>query len=188
MPDPGQSEAFIEAITEKIQHFLIQSNGSAFVLFTNYTMMYKVADLLQDFFALNQIRLLVQGREHQRTKMLQIFRTDIHSVIFGTDSFWMGVDVPGESLSNVMIVKLPFSVPSHPLTSAIKNKIDREGGNSFRDYFLPDAVIKFRQGIGRLIRNQNDKGIIVVLDPRIIRTNYGKVFMESIPDCRRHIF
>jgi ATP-dependent DNA helicase DinG len=150
--------------------------------------MNKIADMLSDFFEANQIKLMVQGRTLQRNKMLDIFRTDINSVIFGTDSFWMGVDVPGEALSNVIIVKLPFAVPSHPLISARKEKVERAGGNSFRDYFLPEAVLKFRQGVGRLIRSKDDRGIIVVLDPRIIRTDYGKIFLQSVPDCHCHFF
>jgi hypothetical protein len=101
--------------------------------------------------------------------------------------FWTGVDVPGEALSNVIIVKLPFPVPSHPLVSAKRELIESRGGNSFRDYFLPEAILKFRQGIGRLIRSVDDRGIIVVLDPRIVTTGYGKSFLRAVPDCPRHI-
>ena len=188
MPEPNDLSSYIEAISEQIKHFIVKSKGKAFVLFTSYTIMNKVANELHDFFQLNNLVFMVQGKELQRSHMLEIFRKDIDSVIFGTDSFWMGVDVPGQSLSNVIIVKLPFSVPSHPLISARLERIKRSGGNGFRDYSLPDAVIKFRQGFGRLIRSKTDSGMIVVLDPRIIRSNYGKIFLESIPDCRRHIF
>ena len=188
MPEPNDLSSYIEAISEQIKYFIVKSKGKAFVLFTSYTIMNKVANELHDFFQLNNLVFMVQGKELQRSRMLEIFRKDIDSVIFGTDSFWMGVDVPGQSLSNVIIVKLPFSVPSHPLISARLERIKRSGGNGFRDYSLPDAVIKFRQGFGRLIRSKTDSGMIVVLDPRIIRSNYGKIFLESIPDCRRHIF
>lgn len=188
MPDPKDIQNYIPAATEQIQKFIMQTEGKAFVLFTSYAMMNTIADNLEGFFATNRIQLLVQGRELQRGRMLEIFREDVNSVIFGTDSFWMGVDVPGEALSNVIIVKLPFQVPTHPLIAARKCHIESNGGNAFRDYFLPEAVLKFRQGIGRLIRSRNDHGIIVVLDSRIVRTNYGSVFLESIPDCRRHIF
>lgn len=188
MPAPSDTDNFNTAAAEQIKRFIIQSRGKAFVLFTSYRMMYHVADLLDDFFRTNSITLLTQGKDLRRSKMLDIFREDKNSVIFGTDSFWMGVDVPGESLSNVIIVKLPFAVPSHPLIAARKAKIESDGGNSFQDYFLPEAVLKFRQGFGRLIRSRTDKGIIVVLDRRIVRSNYGKYFLESIPNCRHHIF
>ncbi len=188
MPSPNEGDRFISAAIEQIKKFIIQTEGKAFVLFTNYTMMNQMAVTMKDFFSLNRIKLMVQGHELQRSQMLKIFKEDIHSVIFGTDSFWMGVDVPGEALSNVIIVKLPFLVPTHPLVAARKLSIEKNGGNPFRDYFLPEAVMKFRQGIGRLIRTQKDHGIIVVLDSRIIRTNYGKMFLQAIPDCRRFIF
>ena len=188
MPTPKDSSLYADAIAEQIKYFVIKSNGRAFVLFTSYTLMNDIAAKLREFFVMNKMMLMVQGQEYQRSQMLDRFRSDINSVIFGTDSFWMGVDVPGESLSNVIIVKLPFAVPSHPLISARFDRIQKNGGNAFWDYSLPEAVIKFRQGIGRLIRSRSDSGMIVVLDPRIIRTSYGQVFLESIPDCRRHIF
>ena len=105
----------------------------------------------------------------------------MNSVLFGTDSFWTGVDVPGEALSHVIITKLPFAVPSHPLTAARLREIDSRGASSFNEYSLPEAVLKFRQGAGRLIRNRDDRGYITILDPRMITRNYGKVFLESLP-------
>ncbi len=187
IPDP-KSESYMEAVTDYIKEFITKSNGKAFVLFTSYSAMHTAAENLEDFFHSQKIRLLIQGREFQRSKMIDIFRNDINSVIFGTSSFWAGIDIPGESLSNVIIVKLPFSVPTHPLVQARKEMIISEGRNPFNDYFLPEAVLKFRQGIGRLIRTKNDAGMIVVLDPRIITSNYGKIFLDAIPDCQRHIF
>ena len=188
MPEPNDGASYVETICEQIKHFVMKSQGKAFVLFTNYGVMNEAATKLDEFFRTNHFHLIVQGRELPRSQMLELFRKDVSSVLFGTDSFWMGVDVPGESLSNVIIVKLPFAVPTHPLISAKVERIRQKGGNPFWDYSLPEAVIKFRQGIGRLIRKKDDKGMVVVLDSRIVRTRYGKVFLESIPDCQRHLF
>ena len=109
-------------------------------------------------------------------------RTD---VIFGAESFWQGVDVPGEALSNVIIVKLPFSVPTHPLLEARLEAIRQRGGNPFVDYQVPEAVIKLKQGFGRLIRTKRDSGIVVILDPRVWSKPYGRTFLNSLPDCPR---
>jgi ATP-dependent DNA helicase DinG len=117
--------------------------------------------------------------------MLEEFRRDVDSVIFGTASFWMGVDVPGEALSNVIITKLPFAVPTQPLTQARTEKLDREGRSGFNDYLLPEAVLRLKQGVGRLIRNSTDKGIIVILDSRVVTKRYGRMFIDSIPKCPR---
>ena len=186
MPSPG-ARNFNEAASEQIREFIAKTEGKAFVLFTSYSAMNEIANELREELQGQGIRLYVQGKEMQRGKMLECFRRDINSVVFGTDSFWTGVDVPGESLSNVIIVKLPFAVPSHPLTAARAKRIEDWGGNSFRDYFLPEAILKFRQGVGRLIRSKTDTGIIVVLDPRVVRSGYGAAFLRAIPECPRHI-
>ena len=115
--------------------------------------------------------------------MVEIFRDDIHSVLFGTASFWAGVDVPGESLSNVIVTRLPFSVPDHPVVQSKIESIEAEGGNPFMDYSVPEAVIKLRQGVGRLIRSEKDKGIVVILDNRVVTKRYGKMFLKALPDA-----
>ena len=120
-----------------------------------------------------------------RSMLLSEFKRDVRSVLFGTDSFWTGVDVPGESLSNVIITKLPFAVPTHPLIQARCEKIKEQGGNAFFDYSLPEAVLKFRQGTGRLIRSRQDSGMIVVLDSRINTKRYGRTFINSLPPYPR---
>lgn len=188
MPNPNDTDAFVPAACGHIRAFLLKTEGRAFVLFTSYRMMREMADELTEFFEKAGIRLIVQGEGLPRSQMLELFREDVHSVIFGTDSFWMGVDVPGEALSNVTIVKLPFPVPDHPLVAAREEMIVNRGGRAFWHYALPEAILKFRQGFGRLIRSRDDSGIVVVLDNRILRSGYGKLFLESLPPCRRCVF
>lgn len=182
IPLPDE-EGYFDAVCEQIEIFIRKTHGKAFVLFTSYEMMKRSVEKLRGFFHALGIKLMVQGEGMSRSLMLKEFRDDINSVIFGTSSFWMGVDVPGEALSNVIITKLPFAVPDHPLIQARAEKLEREGKKAFMDYQLPEAVLRFKQGIGRLIRSKTDKGIIVVLDRRVISKRYGKAFLDSIPPC-----
>ena len=182
MPLPSE-QGFNDAAVEKIRDFVDLTHGHAFVLFTSFSMLKYCSDALSAHFFTQGIRLLTHGDEMSRTAMLTQFKREKSSVIFGAASFWTGVDVPGDALSNVIITKLPFSVPNHPLIQARCERIREEGGDPFRDYSTPDAVLKFRQGIGRLIRSRTDRGIIVVLDPRIVTKVYGRSFLNSIPAC-----
>jgi len=127
--------------------------------------------------------LLVQGGGLPRTKLLDQFKSTPRSVLFGTDSFWSGVDVPGEALRNVIITRLPFAVPDHPLIEAKLENIEAYGGDAFTEYSLPEAILKLRQGVGRLIRTKSDRGIIVILDNRIVTKPYGRAFMNALPKC-----
>jgi len=182
LPEPNNMD-FADCAMEKIKKYLLQTDGKAFVLFTSYTMLRKFAEGLTDFLAENDMDLLTQGSGTDRSTLLEYFKADHRSVLFGTDSFWQGVDVPGQALSNVIIVRLPFAVPNHPLIQGRIEQIREKGESPFFTYQLPMAIIRFKQGFGRLVRNKTDTGIVVVLDSRIVRKNYGKRFLSAMPDC-----
>ena len=186
LPDPNH-EDFQHRAAEAVKKYLLKTDGRAFVLFTSYSMLKGMADKLTDWLTENKMELLCQGSGTDRTTLLDWFRSDNRSVLFGTDSFWQGVDVPGDALSNVIIVRLPFAVPNHPLIQGRIEQIKARGENPFFKFQLPTAIIKFKQGFGRLIRTKTDTGIVVVLDSRIIRKSYGKGFFAAIPDCKVEI-
>jgi ATP-dependent DNA helicase DinG len=182
MPDPRDAQ-YEEALATWIGHFTQETAGRAFVLFTSYRGMQQIAARMQQFFIENKMNLLVQGAGAPRGRLLEEFKTTGRSVLFGTDSFWMGVDVPGEALSNVIITRLPFAVPDHPLIEAKLELIERRGGDPFTEYSLPEAILKLRQGVGRLIRTRTDQGMIVILDNRIVTKTYGRAFLQALPKC-----
>ena len=186
LPNPNEP-AFIEAAAKAAKKYVQQTGGRAFVLFTSYAMLEKVAEKLSEWLSERCIELLQQGAGFDRTWLLARFKSRANCVLFGTDSFWQGVDVPGESLSNVIIVRLPFSVPDQPLLSGRLEQIRAQGGNPFNEYQLPSAIIKFKQGFGRLIRSKDDKGIVVILDSRIVNKRYGAKFLSAIPRCKMQV-
>ena len=182
MPDPRDAN-YTKQLEHWIAHFVQKTGGCAFVLFTSYRDMQRVAGEMEKFFTDNKFNLLMQGGGTPRTKLLEQFKSTSRSVLFGTDSFWSGVDVPGDALSNVIITRLPFAVPDTPLIESKLELIQAKGGDAFTQYSLPEAILKLRQGVGRLIRTKTDRGIVVILDNRIVTKPYGRAFMQALPKC-----
>ncbi|MBN2425533.1 MAG: 3'-5' exoribonuclease [Calditrichaceae bacterium] len=180
MPDP-RNDQFAGQLADNIKLLHQQHRTGMLVLFTNYSLLNRMYDDLKSYFDGERILLLAQGKGNSRTNLINQFREFNDSVLFGTDSFWEGIDVPGEALELLVIPKLPFDVPSDPVVEARMEEIKKAGGNAFLEYSVPEAIIKFRQGFGRLIRTKSDFGAVIITDNRLSRMQYGKHFLNSLP-------
>jgi ATP-dependent DNA helicase DinG len=187
MPDPAQTREFEEACLVKIQELVARTRGRAFVLFTSTQTMQRAAERLRSWLRTQGLTLLCQGDGVPPMRLLEQFRQADAAVLLGVDSFWQGVDVQGEALSNVIITKLPFAPPDRPLIEARSEAIAERGEQPFMEYLLPQAVIKLKQGFGRLIRTKEDRGLVAILDPRVLSKPYGRRFLEALPKCRKFV-
>jgi DNA polymerase-3 subunit epsilon/ATP-dependent DNA helicase DinG len=183
IPEPSEGDRHQGEVSSAIIRLCKATNGRALVLFTSYAQLRKTSQSIGPALSSNGIEVYEQGEGASASTLLDNFKTADKAVLLGTRSFWEGVDIPGESLSVLVIVKLPFDVPSDPIIAARSETFE----DPFNEYQLPEAILKFRQGFGRLIRTQSDRGIVVVLDKRILSKKYGKYFLESIPRCKMNI-
>jgi ATP-dependent DNA helicase DinG len=182
LPTPQEAKLALDVLASYIAFCTEQVRGGSLVLFTSYSDMRAIAAMLEPKYSAAKRPFLMQGADLSRTELANQMRGLGNAVLFGTDSFWTGVDVPGDALAQVIITRLPFDPPTHPITEARCDHIRDNGGNPFNELTLPDALIKFRQGIGRLIRTAKDCGLVTILDSRILAKSYGRLFIDCLPN------
>ncbi len=182
VPEPSAGDAYEDALPNAVLHHVRESSGGVFVLFTSYGSMDRCHEACASALRNEGHLVFKQGDGLPRAAMLEQFKAASGGVLFGTDSFWQGVDVPGEALTMVIIARLPFAVPTHPVQEARTQSIEARGGNPFGDYSLPRAILRFKQGFGRLIRSKRDRGTVVVLDQRVVSKRYGRQFIRALPE------
>ena len=180
MPNPNQIQ-FIDKTSRLIERSMAETRRATLVLFTSYKMLNQVFEQLKSMLHAGDLIAVAQGKSGSRINLLRMLSEGKAHALLGTHSFWEGVDLPGDALEILFITKLPFEVPSEPIVEARIEQMDQKGENSFYGYSLPNAVLKFRQGIGRLIRSRNDRGVVVLLDSRLVTSRYGSFFINSMP-------
>jgi ATP-dependent DNA helicase DinG len=180
LPSPKEA-GYEDAVAEMIRKILEQQPVGTMVLFTSHKMLRNVHKKLSPFAEKRGIKLLGQSIDGPRSMLLKHFQEDRHSVLLGTSSFWEGIDVPGEALELLVITKIPFDVPTDPVVEARTEEVQKKSGNGFINFSVPEAVVRFKQGFGRLIRSGSDRGVVVLADTRISKSRYGKLFLNSLP-------
>jgi len=185
--DPN-TPRFEQALAGWLADFLTTAKGCTFVLFTSYRQLELVHDLVRPALDRANRFVLRHGDGMGRSQMLDLFKRVVNAVLFGTASFWEGVDVQGDALSNVVITKLPFEVPNHPLVEARHREIQKRGGNPFIERSVPEAILRLKQGFGRLIRTKTDTGTVAICDHRVLTKAYGRYFLRALPECATETF
>jgi len=183
MPPPSNEEDYLDALGPAIMKHLARNEGGAFVLFTSYKALNRVYEQCAADFEMMGYTVLRQGGDQGVRAMLETFRSSQSAVILGADSFWEGVDVPGKALTLVILTRFPFASPGHPLAAARIEALDAQGRNPFKELTLPEAILRFKQGFGRLIRRKDDAGTVAILDSRIATRWYGRLFYQALPEC-----
>jgi ATP-dependent DNA helicase DinG len=181
LPSAKDARLALDILGDYVAFCCTRVRGGSLVLFTSYSDLRAVAQTLEPVLRAEGRPLLCQGADLSRTELTRQMRAAGNAVLLGTDSFWTGIDVPGDALAQVIITRLPFDPPDHPVTEARCDHLREEGGNPFQELTLPDALMKFRQGVGRLIRSASDRGVITLLDARVLAKTYGRLFLDSLP-------
>jgi DNA polymerase-3 subunit epsilon/ATP-dependent DNA helicase DinG len=183
IPEPNQRQAYQRGINQSLLHLCRRTGGRTLVLFTSYAQLRATSQAISPQLAEEGILVYEQGEGASSHTLLESFRSADKAVLLGTRAFWEGVDVPGEALSVLVIARLPFDVPSDPIVASRAETFE----DPFFEFSLPEAILRFRQGFGRLIRTQSDRGVVAILDRRVLSKRYGKIFIDSLPSCTIHV-